>query len=389
MSEPGGSIEPRARRAHPLVAGAVGLAVLAALPVLSGLLTASDPPPAVPEAVVGGNGEGLDLGPVLHGRLVYLALDEATGERRLWTLDLASGSLVPGPEAPGLVTLTTAGAARDLLFLVSEAGDGLVASVLDPSAAVDPVRVARGELIELSTDGVALLVANVLDRPGCPGAPAYALRIVPLETGSPGRRYEGPAPCGTLLSIGLAGRTPLVSVLHRGRARVRLLVRDELRIEVGFDGLAHVAVSASGRLLLVEPGARVGGADPDAPRRPAVGPVSVWPGGGAPRPLVTGSRLVARRVLAWSSDGRAVLVVGDLDGGRGAWVVDVAAGTAEPLAAPGDATTLGPAAAAFDDEGTLFVVEDGRVVVVGGSGVYPLDLPAGAPPPSGPVAWLA
>jgi hypothetical protein len=82
------------------------------------------------------------------------------------------------------------------------------------------------------------------------------------------------------------------------------------------------------------------------------------------------------------------VVDGRLEGEAGTWIVDVAAGDAEPLPTLGDARRLAPSAAAFDDEGTLFAVEEGRVIVVGRSGVFPLDLPAGAPPPSGPVAWL-
>jgi hypothetical protein len=383
MSGGAGPVVPRAGRRRSLLAGAIGIAVLAALPFASGLFSRDEGPSAgAPGRVPGGPTGGLDVGPVLHGRLVYVAPDGDTGEARLWIVDLARGSLTAGPAAPDLRQVSAAGVERDRLVLVSGEEGSVVASVLDPSDGAAPAEIARGDLIGLSTDGDAVLVADVTPGTGCPGRPAYDLHIVPLEPGSAGHGYEGWKPCGDLLSVGLAGRTPVLSYLRNGRPSVRLLVRDELRIEVGFDGLAHVAASGSGRLLLVEPG-RGGLASGSV-----VGPVLVWPGGGAPRPLVTGAELVARRILAWSSDGRAVVVDGRLEGEAGTWIVDVAAGDAEPLPTLGDARRLAPSAAAFDDEGTLFAVEEGRVIVVGRSGVFPLDLPAGAPPPSGPVAWL-
>jgi hypothetical protein len=180
------------------------------------------------------------------------------------------------------------------------------------------------------------------------------------------------------------GGAAIVSVRRDGVTRVYTTpARREPTIL--FRELAHVAVSPSGTFLFV--------AAPQAPAGstlgPPAGPLLFWPAGGTPRPVVTGRRVLARRIVAWSRDGRYLVVDGVIEGERALWLVDVAAGSVGWLF-PTDSPAPDPATsgAAFDDDFIAFGATPGRIVAV-----IPPDtswdvLPAGAPSALGPVAWL-
>ncbi len=113
----------------------------------------------------------------------------------------------------------------------------------------------------------------------------------------------------------------------------------------------------------------------------------VWPGGGALRPLVTGARLTGA-VLASSADGRYAAVAGRIGGREGIWVVDVPAGTARLLPIRREPPLSRLSAVTFDAQDRLYGAGPALIVAQRGSVLLPIRLPAGAPPPVGPVAWL-
>ena len=134
-------------------------------------------------------------------------------------------------------------------------------------------------------------------------------------------------------------------------------------------------------------------------------PLGVWPGtatgplavsspgpptGRSPgRPLVPHARLFAERLVAWSRDGRAVVVSGIVGDERSMWLVRVAQGTVTRLLPPNSVPLRSAfSGATFDDADTLFVGSPGTITIQTRVGRSLLQLPAEAPSPAGPLAWL-
>jgi hypothetical protein len=164
---------------------------------------------------------------------------------------------------------------------------------------------------------------------------------------------------------------PVIDVVHEGTSEVHLLQPGDP--QVLFRGLALVSASTSGLMLL---------------RDDRTDELLTWPGGGTPRPVVSGSLTIPERILASSGDGRYVVLDGTIDGAEGTWLVDAAAGTEEPFPPPGYPLTDAIVGAAFAGDGTLFVVAGGRVLASTGAALFPVSLPTDVPPPLGPITWL-
>lgn len=360
----------RVRRGRAVIAGALALALLGALPFVFGLLARDDDAAVVTE--VEGSTGGIPPGILanLSGRLVYVADVPGGTRQRLAVLDLAEGSVTEGPGIPEMDAIYAAGPGREWLLLVRYEGRRAVASVVrEVTSDAEPVEVARGDLISLSPDGRSLLVADrdVGRVAGC-GEPGYVLERVTLATGRHAPAYRGLLPCGTLWSATLyTSGIPVVSVGRSGEIP-RVYALDPEGPEVLFQG--H-GVSSTGAFLFAHQ------------RRD----LFVWPGGGALRLVVTGSRLLGE-VVASSTDGRHIAVYGRIGDQVGVWLVDAAAGTAEPVPPPGYPLLEELSDAAFDDIGTLFAAGAGRILALMGSALFPIRLPPGAPAPLGPVAWL-
>ncbi|HEX6230607.1 MAG TPA: hypothetical protein VF029_02730 [Actinomycetota bacterium] len=330
----------------------------------------------------------------LHGRLVFTTFETAGspgGEQQIWVLDLSTGALSQGPLVPTAEELWVADPARRWLVLVTAPmraeGTAYLLTGLTPGA--EPVELASGDLLSLSADGSGLFVGRS-ERTGRTGPACerhrYTLSRVAVESGARVTLAEGRLPCGHVVSGTVLGNAPMISVVHRGRPEVRLLrPRDPA---VLFRGLAHLSSSPRGTVLLVEPERGVLRGLGVWPRTPT-GPALVWPGAGAPRPLLSGERLYAQRVVAWSPDGGRVVVGGIVGDERGLWLVYVPAGTFEPLLPPNSFPLRSAfSGAAFDDRGRAFGGAPGTLVVATEEGVVPIPLPPDAPSPVGPVAWL-
>jgi hypothetical protein len=361
--------EGHVRRGRALIAGALALAFVGALPFVFGTLARDGDEPPRLAAPTAPSSSSLPFTGALSGRLVYLAGSSGSANR-LAVLDLVTGSVSSGPQIPDVDVILAAGPTRRWLLLVRYEDHRTVAYVMrDVAQGAELVEVARGDLISLSPDGRMLLVADrdVGRVPGCPD-PAYGLELVALATGRHTPAYRGRLPCGTLRSATLyAATTPVVSVSRGSRlARAFALVPDGPRSL--FQGYA---VSSAGAYLFAH-----GRRD-----------LFVWPGGGALRLVVTGSHLLGR-IVASSSDGRHLAVDGRIGDQTGVWLVDVAAGTAQPVPQAGVPLLGGLSVAAFDEGGTLFAASPGRIFAMSTSAVFPIRLPENAPPPVGSVAWL-
>lgn len=367
----------KVRRGRSLLAAVAGLGLLASLPFVFGLLGGDGQAggSGKPAGSTGGAEPPPGLQESLSGRLAYIADDPGEpGRQRLWVLDLEAGSVIEGTTFPDVDELHAAGPINSWIVAIgSDGADSVGYLVRNPSASNGSAELARGDLVSLSTDGNALLVAHLeATRSTRCQDTSYELRRVVLATFVERTAFHGRLACGTLVAATLLGsRVPLISVVYRGEAQVHLLQPGDP--QVLFRGLAQVAVSASGSILLEDD---------------RTGELLFWPGGGTPRPVVTGSRVLADRILAWSGDGRYVLVDGAIGDEDGTWLVDTAGGTAEPFPPAGYPLKRGLTGAAFADDGTLYAVAPGRILASSGTALFPVSLPPGVPYPTGPVAWL-
>lgn len=395
-------VEGRARRTRAVATVGVMLALVAGLPIAYAWLSDDGEPGAVP---TGGlpppgarpeeqQGRGILPAPDLHGRLVYTTF-ETRGfpdrQQRIWVLDLATGVVSEGPLVPAVEELWVTDPERGWLVLVADdagaQGVGYLLTTLTPNA--DPVELARGDLLSLSTDGTELLVGRTeptrQSAPGCQGH-RYTLHRVSIDSGAQSTVVEGRLACGNLVSAAAHDGSVTMSFVRHGRAEVRGLWPGELGVL--FEDLAITSISPGGTHLFVDPEGGVLKGLGVWPRTPT-GPLLVWPRAGTPRPLVTGSRLFSQRVVVWSPDGGHVVVNGIVGGERGMWLVYVPAGTVEPLLPPNSFPLRSAfSGASFDDGGTVFAGSPGTIVAATDAGVFPVVLPPDAPSPVGPVAWL-
>jgi hypothetical protein len=72
----------------------------------------------------------------------------------------------------------------------------------------------------------------------------------------------------------------------------------------------------------------------------------------------------------------------------GLWLVDAVEGDARPLSEAGSAVIPRLGDAAFDDAGTVFSASPSGILALTSSAMFPVDLPAGSPPPIRPVTWI-
>ena len=331
----------------------------------------------------------------LSGTILY-AEDLGDGISRLWRWDLAAGTVTPGPRVREPVELVDARDADGGWVGVTSrvSRTELQASVLrflDPSERAAPL--VRGGLIAWGPGG-ATVVAG--DRSPVVGdcrrhVSVTVVQLLPLQRERP---FAGDV-CGDLLSVGRGGVVTYFT-LQRG---------NDVRIAYVSVGLVHpvlrdfamIGTSPVGDLLVVpvsalppQPiaplGARI---DRDRPPTGVFGTALFFRGlDTAPIPYGRGAdRFQIDRIMAWTPDGLTALVAGRLGGRTGLFEIDggPGGGLRPPrFVGPIDGLTW----ASYADDGTAFVSSERGISIVRAGRLVPLELPASAAEPSGPIVWI-
>ncbi len=314
---------------------------------------------------------------VLRGTLVYVGdAGGAPADRRLWKLDLATGGVARGPRVPEVEELRSApGAGPGWMVFTARLPDGRGrAYVLHGTAPTDlPVALSSGDLVSWGPYGLNVVVARRGPlRTGC--RRDVAVGLISVESGSREPAFRQRDLCGDILSIGRDGATTYFTRLRNGR------------IGIFFTGykVAH-PVLRDYALVSVSPASDMF----VTPTEGMAGTVLYWRGRGGPVPLSDGKQdLFVLRVLAWSPDATLAVVAGELGGG-GSGIFVVRAGPGDERRVPTRIAPIGgPTGAAFSDDGVAYLALDGRLYAYLGGRLSPIPLPAGAPRPAGPIAWM-
>jgi hypothetical protein len=314
--------------------------------------------------------------PTLSGRLVYVS----QGGNRLQILDLAQGTVEPGPALPGRVlSLTADRALNDRAVAVVErssarAGPFVEAFLVKLSGVVpEPEPIARSVLLAVLPDAEAVVAGSWPREDG-------SCSFVSVAVGDGGSRALGRAStCGRAFALEasrdevfftLLGEVPTIQRLEEGGS------------EPVLQGYVLLSVSPAGDLL----------AHPTEERREAVlvsETVLYRPGRGLVDVRRGPDGLDTAGTLAWSSDGRLVAVRGRVGADAGAWVIDTSAPSDPRVPAPvGPRTSSSRISATFANDALLYVAIDGRLFVDSGDRTDPVSMPDDAAPPGGPMAWI-
>jgi hypothetical protein len=317
----------------------------------------------------------------MGGTLVYASAgrDGLTG--RLWRVSLGSGRAIPGPRTVLPDQIVPAGPGERWVGVSA----GRAAYVFrDLTADGAPQLLAEGDLVAWVPGGNAVFVVT---RESSAGGECPLLRISFVNSISHGQAdfYEAPM-CSTADGLGVDGLTrPFISLEGPDHAGVYELGYKRLHLVVPRYSL--LSVSPLGDMLV---GPRIAAPAGGTPW-PAARTLLVWQGIGGPSVIGDAhGDFVAERFLAWSKDGRRAALLGTLGGVRSVWLVrtEVGTGRERPVrVAPALPSQIRSVGAAFAGN-TVLAAAAGHVYASGGRGYRELELPGGAPPPSGPLLWL-
>jgi hypothetical protein len=319
----------------------------------------------------------------LQGALVYATGGEDGRTGRLWTVDLGEGRAVRGPRTVLPDQIVSSGPAGHWVGVLA-GGASYVFHGLGED--VMPQLVAEGRLAAWAPGGNAAFV--VTQEPAPPGGDCPMLRISFVDSGTRGQSdlYEEPS-CSTVNGLAIDGLTrPFVSltggketagVYELGYKRLHLLVR----------GSTLLSVSPVGDMLVAARFAWPRGSGDT----PSLQTLLVWQGVGGPTVIGDATRdLAAERFLGWSEDGHLAALLGTMGLVRSVWLVETGPGARRrrPVqVAPALPPHLESVGVAFAGS-TVLTAAAGRLYVSGGRGYAEVNLPPGAPSPSGPLLWL-
>jgi hypothetical protein len=367
--------EDPTRRAVPrglAIAIAVALAIVA---VASIELRFGDTSPARP---VSSNPE------VGSGALVYVARDD--GRARVWVVDLLAGVARPGPTVPrGTAELVdVSGAGSGWVGVERRVGHRMVAaSVLRGVATnADVVGLGRGDLVAWGPGGRSLVFARN-GRPARAGCAPVRISLVTVVTEQEEWALDDPGFCGPVLSLSRSAAATYFTAASGDRLSVYLTGMVGVPHLI-FDGLGIISASPPSAFLLSPGSPRAARGEPSS----GTGTLLGWKGIGGPVTVGSGEHVLAiERILSWSTDGSRVALVGALGARRGVFVLDAGSGSATRVpryVMPAEPDLDGT----FDGRGRLYLVASGEVFVADDGALRRLPLPAGAPPPSGPIVWI-
>jgi hypothetical protein len=331
------------------------------------------------------------------GVLVY-AVPDGKGAARLWRWDLTTDRVVKGPLIREPLALVNVRSTRfGWLGLTSDLGNGVLeASVLDSldiDARVEPL--GRGDIVTWARQGASVVLVDrgpLLD--GC----RREVSVTSVTVGFRGRDVVlRDTICGDVLS---AGRTSLgyfvtrqrlegVDVVGAGYPDAGALLQDHGVIAISPGG--DMLVTPSDEFLPAIVPTRPSRNDYDPPPLRVAGAAAYFAQfGGSPVPyLVRGIPLRVDRVLAYGPSARIALVVGRVGGELpGLWelpLIPLEDGTTSPRLV---GSVGGITAAAYANDGTAYVVTNGWLSRLRDHVLKQIEVPDGAPTPTGPIAWI-
>ena len=333
----------------------------------------------------GGSGRSVaPLAPLqgLRGSLVYAARDPAGWV--LWSWDLATGTASEGPHVQHPIELVSAAEANPgWIGITSVDGRRRTASVvhsLTPNGNVNTI--ARANLITWSAGGADL--TSLRYGPPTSGCRRHVeIRSWVVSFGTSETRFEG-GMCGLPLTIARDGSFAYVVSVHGASTSIRIVSSGYTQRFMDDHQLFGLSTRGD---FLVTPVPRPGEvADTPPPglqlfhRPPLNDPVSFGS---------KGQPLLPLKFLTWSWDASEAYLVATYDDVRGIYRVTIAPGVGlrkPDLIEQTDATS---AEATATVDGEVFLLLDGQLWLEQGDRVAPVDLPEGAPPPVGPMLWVA
>jgi hypothetical protein len=329
----------------------------------------------------------------LDGTLVYAGAYGAD-RTRLWVWDLRSGEVEAGPIVDRPLELVNARAANfGWIGLTSElpggASQGSVLRFLGPDD--QPVPMVRGDLVTWDARGESVVGATrgpVLE--GCRRITVVHVNLIPLVRD---RQFDRRT-CGDLISIGRDGARTYFTLERSGR--VSSFFAGYQALHRILPRYALVAVSAVGDMVVVPASELTTTPISPFPVRegdptgPIAGAALFFNGLQADGPIPYGQggdRFAIDRVLAWSFDSLHALASGRLGNVQGLFELD--GGPGDGLRPPRYVGPIeGSVWATYAEDGTAVVEIGGAFFALRAGRLIPMELPIGAPGPSGPIVWM-
>jgi hypothetical protein len=318
----------------------------------------------------------------LRGSLVYAARDP--GGWVLWSWNLATGTAKQGPHVRHPIELVSAAeASPGWIGITSANGRRRTASVvhsLSPDG--DVSRIVTANLVSWSAGGADLTSLRFGPRTSaCRRHVEIRSWVVGFATSQ--TRFDGQM-CGLPLTIARDGTFAYVVSVNGPSTSIRIVGSGYTQRFI--DDHLLLGLSTRGDFL-VTPVPRPGEVASTPPpalqlyhRPPLNDPQSFGTRHEPLQPL---------KFLSWSWDASEAYLVGSYGGVRGVYRVTIAPGVGlrkPELIERTDATAVD---ATVTSDGDVFLLLDGQLSLQHGDAVAPVELPAGAQPPVGPMLWVA
>ena len=356
---------------------AIGIAVVLALVAVGSIELASHRGSA-PRAI------SSNLKPVGPGALVYLTRDH--GRAQLWVVDLLAGVTRPGPVVARRTSelVDVSGASSGWVGLERrgdrrEVGVSVLRGVA-PDA--DVVGLGHGDLVAWGPGGASLVFARN-GRTASAGCASVRISLVTVVTEKVEWALDDPGFCGPVLSLSRSAAATYFTAASGDRLSVYLTGSVGVP-HLMFDGVGIISARPPSAFLLTPDSEQASRGDPSS----GAGTLLGWKGIGGPVTVGRGDDdLAIDRILAWSSDGSHVALVGTLGALRGVFVLD--AGSGSGIRVPRYVMPAGPELdATFDGHGRLYLAEEDGIFVADARSHGRLPLPPGAATPAGPIVWI-
>ena len=311
------------------------------------------------------------------GRLVYTA--GRPGDQQLWIWDPPAAGATPGPALDAEVEqlVGAQGGLAGVLGVTTRDDEGLLtASVLRTQAAgARAERVATAELVSWGPSGASVVSANLGQaRSGC-YADVTMIRAR-LDRGVRDQVFHRRGLCGQISGLGQTFASTYFT-WERDDGTGVFTVSDR-EPDVVLRGWSLLAASPTSDLIVEPVAGPAGGSGAAVFRRGTEGPDPYRSDAGGP--------VGVRRILAWTTEADAALVEATADGRDGLYLLDTRPGGDRVPVYVGLAQTPAFATATFD--GSLYIAQQGNLLIWRDGHLSDAGLPSDAPRPTGPLAWL-